>query len=139
MRSLIEIAVLNPVGGVDHFFFTGYKDHIIDVSDSGETKKNLFAQWPKSYGAHADTITRQTYRRTKKQQVIRSQPLTATQAQEMGEQIKSSPVVQIIVSRRDRRTVLVDTGSVVVRKEKDKMHALSFTITFTDEYPGQTV
>lgn len=139
MRGSIWIAWLNYLGGFDYWLFTGYKDHIIDVSDSGETKRNIFAQWPKSYGAHADTITRQTYRRTKKQQVVRSQPLTATQAQEMGEQIKSSPVVQIVTSRRDRRTVLVDTGSIIVRKEKDKMHALTFTITFTDEYPGQTV
>jgi hypothetical protein len=71
--------------------------------------------------------------------VIRSQVLTATQAQEMGEQIRSSPLVQIITTRRDRRTVIVDSDSVTVRKERDKIHGLSFTITYTDDYNNQHV
>lgn len=139
MRDFIYIAWINPVGGVDYWLFTGYKDHIIDVVETGETRKNLFPGWPRSYGASADTINKQTFRRTRKQKIIRSQMLTSTQATEMGEQIKSSPLVQIISSRRDRRTVIVDESSITVRRERDKLHTLSFTITYTDDYPSQTV
>ena len=90
MRDFIWITWLNPLGGFDYWLFTGYKIHNIDVSETGETKKNVFAGWPKSYGATADTITKQTFRKTKKQLVIRTQVLTSAQAEQMGEQIKSS-------------------------------------------------
>jgi hypothetical protein len=139
MREFIWISWLNYLGGFDYWLFTGYKDHAIEVSETGETKTNLFPGWPKSYGAFADTVTKQTFRKTKKQKVIRSQILTRQQAEQMGEQIKSSPLVQIITSRRDRRTVIVDEASIVVRKESNKVHTLSFTITYTDDYPGQTI
>jgi len=138
MREFIWISWLNYLGGFDYWLFTGYKDHIINVVETGQTKNNIFPGWPKSYGATADTITKQTYRTTQKQKVIRSQVLTKEQAEQMGEQIKSSPLVQIITSRRDRRTVIVDDQSITVRKESNKIHTLSFTITYTDNYPGQT-
>jgi hypothetical protein len=139
MREFIWLSWMNHLGGFDYWLFTGYKDHNIDVHETGETKRNLFPQWPKSYGASADTITKQTFRKTVKQKIIRSQVLTSAQAQEMGEQIKSSILVQIITSRRDRRTVIVDNNSITVRKESNKVHTLSFTITYTDEYPSQHV
>jgi hypothetical protein len=139
MREFIYISWLNPIGGFEYWLFTGYKDHLLEVSETGQTKTNTFPNWPKSYGAFADTITKQTFRKTRKQRVIRSQVLTATQAQEMGEQIRSSPLVQIITTRRDRRTVIVDSDSVTVRKERDKIHGLSFTITYTDDYNNQHV
>lgn len=137
MREFIWLSWMNYTGGPNYWLFTGYKDHGIDVQETGETTKNIFPQWPKSYGAHADTIVKQTFRKTKKQKVIRSQVLTRDQAEQIGEQIKSSPLVQIIVSRRDRRTVIVDNNSIVVRKEANKVHTISFTITYTDDYPGQ--
>lgn len=134
----MNISWLNYLGGFDYWFFTGYKDYGLEVVETGETTNNLFPNWPKSYGANADTIRKQTFRKTRKQVIVRSQKLTKTQAQEMGDQIKSSPLVQIIDSRRNRRTVIVDSGSIIVRRDKDKMHALFFTITYTDDYPSQT-
>lgn len=138
MRDFIWITWLNYLGGFEYWLFTGYKDHIIDVTETGETTKNLFAQWPKGYGANADTVRKQTFRKTRKQKVIRSQNLSRAQAEQMGEMIKSSVLVQIMVSRRDRRTVIVDDSSMIIRKEKDKIHFLSFTITYTDDFPSQT-
>lgn len=138
-RDFIWITWMNYLGGPEYWLFTGYKDRGIEVIDTGETTKNIFPSWPKSYGPSADTIRKQTFRTTRKNMVVRSQILTATQAEIMGESIKSSPVVQIVTSRRDRRTVIVDNGSITVRKEKDKLHSLSFTISFTDDYPSQTV
>ena len=139
MREFIYISWLNPLGGFDYWLFTGYKDHLIEVTETGQTKNNLFPNWPRSYGAFADTVTKQTFRKTRKQRVIRSQILTATQATEIGEQIKSSPVVQIISTKRYRRTVVVDSDSITVRKEANKVHTLSFTITYTDDYANQHV
>lgn len=139
MREIFYISWLNNLGGFEYWPFVGFKDNNLDVVETGETTKNIFPGWPKSYGANADTIRKQTFRKTRKSKVIRSQVLTKDQATDLGEEIKSSPLVQIIVDRRDRRTVLVDDGSFTVTKDRDKIHNLSFTISYTDDYPNQTV
>lgn len=139
MRELTYISWLNNLGGFEYWPFVGYKDDVISVEAQGETKKNVFANWPKSYGANADTIIHPTFRRTRKQKLIRSQHLSRTQAERIGEEIKSSPLVQIIVSRRDRRTVIVDNSSITVRRGIDKIHSLSFTINYTDQVANQHV
>ena len=139
MREIFYISWLNNLGGFEYWPFTGYKDHNLDVIETGETTKNIFPGWPRSYGANADTIRKQTYRRTRKSKLIRSQILTRDQANNMGEEIKSSPLVQIVNSRRDRRTVIVDEQSFTVTQDRSKVHSLSFTITYTDEIPSQTV
>lgn len=138
MREIFYISWLNYLGGFEYWPFTGFKDHNLEVLETGTTKKNIFPGWPKSYGANADTITKQTYRRTKKTKLVRSQLLTRTQAEYLGEQIKSSPLVQLITTRRDRRTLIVDNGSFTVVQDRNKVHSLSFTVTYTDEYPSQT-
>jgi hypothetical protein len=130
---------LNNLGGIQYFLFTGRKDYNIDIYEAGVTKNNIFPQWPNSYGPDADTITKQTYRKARKQEVVRTHAISRTVAMELGEQIKTSPLVQIITSRRDRRTVLVDTDSFTLVKEANKMHALTFTISYTDDLPSQTV
>lgn len=137
MREVLWLSWLNYLGGFEYWLFVSYIDHQISVSETGETRKNIFAGWPRSYGANADTVTKQTFRRTKKQKVIRTQTYTREQAMLIGEQLKSSPLVQLIGSRSDRRTVLVDTDSIVVVKGANKIHNLSFTITYTDDYPTQ--
>jgi hypothetical protein len=133
MREIFYISWQNNLGGFDYFPFTGYKDNNLEVIESGTTKKNIFPQWPKSYGATADTILKQSYRRTRKTKVIRSQVLTREQGNILGEQIKTSLIVQIITSRRDRRTVIVDDQSFTVTQDRNKVHFLNFTITYTDE------
>ena len=139
MREITYISWLNNLGGFEYWPFIGYKDDLLSVEETGETTKNIFPQWPKSYSAFADTVTKQTYRRTRKQKVVRSQHLNRAQAERIGEEIRSSPLVQIITSRRDRRTVIVDDSSVTVRRGIDKLHSLSFTISYTDQVAGQTV
>lgn len=139
MREFIYISWLNNLGGFEYWLFTGYQDKLLEIQETGETKKNIFPNWPKSYSSHADTITKQTFRKTKKQRVIRSQNLTRAQAELLGEEIKSGVLVQMITSRRDRITVIVDNSSFTVRREVDKIHYLTFTVTFTDDYPIQHV
>jgi hypothetical protein len=139
MRTITYLSWLNNLGGFEYWPFIGNEDALLSVEEVGETTKNLFHQWPKSYGAGADTITKQTFRKTRKEKLIRSQHLSRTQAEFLGEEIKSSPLVQIVTSRRDRRTVIVDNGSFTVHRGIDKIHNLSFTISYTDGYPSQTV
>lgn len=137
MREVIYITWLNYLGGFEYWPFIAYTDHQINVVETGEARKNIFLGWPKSYGANADTVTKQTFRKTRKQKVIRTQVFTREQALEIGEQIKSSPVVQLLSTRRDRRTVIVDSDSIVVVKGSNKVHNLSMTITYTDDYQTQ--
>jgi hypothetical protein len=139
MREIFYITWLNYLGGFDYWPFTGYKDNNLEVIETGETNRNIFPQWPKSYAANADTITKQTFRRTKKTKTIRSQILSRSQATVLGEMIKTSPLVQIMVTRKDRRTVIVDNQSFAVTLDRNKLHTLSFTISYTDEIPSQTV
>jgi hypothetical protein len=139
MRELFYITWLNYLGGFEYWPFTGYKDNNLDIVEVSETTRNVFPGWPKSYGANADTIRKQTYRKTRKSKVIRSQILSRTQANALGEMIKSSPLVQIMDNRRNRRTVIVDNQSFAVTLDRDKVHTLSFTISYTDDYPSQTV
>jgi len=139
MRELTYISWLNNLGGFEYWPFVGYKDKLLSVESTGETKKNIFNNWPKSYNTFADTISKQTFRRTRRQELVRSQHLSRTQAERIGDEIRSSPLVQIITSRRDRRTVIVDNSSVTVRRGIDKIHSLSFTISYTDQVASQTV
>jgi hypothetical protein len=139
MREIFYISWLNNLGGFEYWPFLGYKDHNLDISETGTTEKNIFPQWPKSYGANADTILKQTYRKTRKQKVIRSQVLTRDQANVIGEEIKSSPLVQLISSRRDRRTLIVDDASFTVTQDRNKVHFLNFTVKYTDNVPTQHV
>jgi hypothetical protein len=129
----------NSLGGVQYWLFTGRKDYNIDIYDSGVTRKNVFPGWPNSYGPTADTIKQQTFRKSQRQEVVRTHAISRTAAMELGEQIKSAILVQVVTSKRDRITVLVDTNSFTIVKEADKMHSLSFTITYTDDLPSQHV
>lgn len=139
MREIFYISWLNNLGGFEYWPFVGYKDHNLEITETGTTTKNIFPQWPKSYSTHADTIRKQTFRKTRKQKVIRSQVLTRDQANVIGEEIKSSPLVQLITSRRDRITLLVDDASFTVTQDRNKVHFLNFTVTYTDNVPTQHV
>lgn len=136
-QSLV-LSWINYLGGFDYFMFTGETDHTIDITASGETKNNIFPQWPQSYGEMADTIRKQTFRESAKREFIFSQHLTQSQADAIA-YIKSSPLVQIVNSRQDRRTVIVDTDSFSKYKDGDKTFTISFSILYTDTIPSQTV
>jgi hypothetical protein len=138
-REITYISWLNNLGGFEYWPFVGYKDKLINVESTGEANKNIFPGWPKSYDSKADTITKQTFRRTRTQEMIRSQHLTRSQAERIGDEIRTSILVQKIVSRRDRRTVIVENSSATVRRGIDKIHNLSFNISYTDQIANQTV
>lgn len=133
----IRLTWLNNLAGFDYWAFTGKKDVIREIQEVMTTKKNILPTWPKSYGADADTIKKQTKRVSNKAYTVRSQFLTADEADALS-YIKSSILVQIINSQSDRRTVTVDSDSFIVRKDGDDTHEVAFNISFTDDIPVQT-
>ncbi len=138
MNSVLYISFLNNLGGFEYFPFYKKKEFQVDVEASGQTRNNILPTWPNSYGKNADTLNRQTFRVTRNRVILVSQHLSLSQLNSLA-YLKSSSVVQIINSRIDRKTVLVDTDSFKKYNEIDKLYTLQFSITYTDEIPSQTV
>lgn len=134
----IRLTWLNHLGGFDYFAFNTKKQYNVDITDSGITRKDIFSSWPNSYGEFADTITRQSFRKSNNSLVLVSPYVTLDELNAISF-IKSSPLVQIINSRFDRRTVIVDTDSFVKFTEGDKLYSIQFTVTYTDDIPSQRI
>lgn len=134
----IYITWLNYLGGFEYFFFTAEKEFQISIGETGQTRNNVLPNWPNSYGKNADTINKQTFRTSTKKVIVRSQHLTLNQLDALSH-IRTSPLVQIVESRVDRRTVIVDTDSFKQYDEGEKLFTLIFTITYTDDIPSQRV
>jgi hypothetical protein len=134
----IELSWLNHLGGFDYFVFKAEKEYVIEVEETQTANVNIFNTWPKSYGAFADTIQKNTFRKTREAILVRSQYVKESWLDGL-KFIKSSPLVQIINSRTDRRTVIVDSSSFTYKKDGQDLYDISFTITYTDELPSQKV
>jgi len=132
----IYITYLNNLGGFEYFLFKSKNEYQVDIENSGETKENIFPNWPKSYGETADTIQKQTFRDSREAIIVKSQHLSRNQLNSLTA-IRTSPLVQIMVSRNDRRTVLVDTDSFTKYNEVDDLYTLTFRIRFTNQIPSQ--
>lgn len=131
---------LNNLGGFEYWKFEAFNDNMILIGETGETSQNTFPNWPYSYGEFADTEKRrQTFRESTKQFVVRSQELVSKSQIESLATIKESTLVQIINSRYDKRTVIVDSNSFTIYKDSEKAFNISFTITYTDDIPSQTL
>lgn len=131
-----QITFLNHLGGFEYFFFTAKKEYQVVIEDARTTKQNLLPNWGQSYGKTADTIEKQTMRSSKNSVIVRSQYLSLNQLEALTE-LRTSPLVQIMYSRTDRRTVIVDADSFTKYDEKDKVFSMTFKITFTDNIPSQ--
>lgn len=136
--SVLYLSFLNNLGGFEYFPFYKKKEFQVDIESSGQTRKNILPNWPNSYGKNADTLNRQTFRVTRKRVILVSQHLSLSQLNSLA-YLKSSAIVQIINSRIDRRTVIVDTDSFKKYSEQDDLYTLQFSITYTDEIPSQTI
>lgn len=136
IQQPIYITWLNNLGGFEYFLFTAKNEYHLYIESSGEVKENIFPNWPMSYGETADTILKKTFTDARDAIVVKSQHLTRNQ-QEALTNIKTSPVVQIMVTRTDRRTVIVDSDSFVKYNEVDDLYSLQFRIRFTNQIPAQ--
>lgn len=134
----IYLTWLNYLGGFDYFLFLSEKEFQLSITGSEESRKNIFPQWPQSYSETADTIDRRTSTTAKDVIVLKSQHLTANQRDGL-KYIKTSPVVQIVTSRRSRTTVLVDIDSYKIYDEGDDLYTVQFTLRYTNDVPTQRV
>jgi len=134
----IRLTWLNNLGGFDYWTFTAESEYIVEIGEAIETIKNIFPDWPNSYGSFADTIRKQTARTSFRKRLIQSQYLTQDQADAVSF-IKSSVLAQIINSRQDRRTVIIDTDSFTKYKDGETLYQISFTILYTDDIEVQSV
>lgn len=132
----IYITWLNHLGGFEYFPFTGEKQNDVDIMESGQVRQNIFPGWGNSYGQTADTIDKQTFTKAKNSIVVRSQHLTLNQLHAVSF-IKISAVVQIVYSRNDRRTVLVDKDSFKKYDESEKLFTFQFRAIYTDDIAVQ--
>lgn len=130
------ITFLNYLGGFEWFLMTGDKDFNVNISETETTKENIFPNWGKSWGETADTIDKKTFTKANEEITFRSQHLTANQRDAL-KYIKVSTVVQIVYSRNDRRTIIVDSDSFKVYSENEKLYTLQFRGRFTNELPAQ--
>ena len=134
----IYISWLNYLGGFEYFFFTAKKEFQIEIGETGESSNNILPNWPQSQGKTADTLRKQTFRTSRNRVLVRSQHLTINQLEAL-DVIKTSPLVQIIEGRTDRRTVIVDSDSFKKYDEADKLFTIQFSISYTDDIPSQRV
>lgn len=132
----IYITFLNYLGGFEYFFFTAEKQFDVEVQGVGETRTNIFPSWPNSWGTTADTVDKTTFRKAKNAILVRSQFLTENQ-RDVLKHIKTSPVVQIVNSRNDRRTILVDSDSFKIYDESESQYTIQFRVLYTDEIATQ--
>ena len=136
--AYLDFSWLNHLGGFDYWRFRDLTEYGQDITDTTESKKDILSNWPRSLGQDADTINFETSRQSNQTLVVRAENLTDQQAEDL-KWIKLSPLVQIVNSRTDRRTVILDKSSFMVRKVGDKNNILTFTCRYTNDNPSQSL
>ncbi len=137
-EDFIDLSWKNNTGGHDYWRFKALSDYGIDVESTTEASKNFFSDWPNSWGADADTIDFETSRKSRQTIVVRAENLSKEQAEDLAK-IKTSPLVQIVNDRTDRRTVILDKSSFVYVKEGERLYSLTFNLRYTDLLPSQSL
>ncbi len=134
--NAINLSWKNYLGEPDYWTFQGFADYGVDILGTKEQTKNIYPEWPRSYGEDADTIRQETARDSNQTIVVRAENLTKDQVDDLF-RIKTSPLVMIVNSVTDRRTVIPDASSFVYHPQANKLFDLSFTLSFTDNLPVQ--
>jgi len=130
----MRLGWVNYLGGIDYWNFTAQKELGVDVFRTEQVKENiLLIDW-----VNGDTVRKEVKRESREYMVIRSQYLTEDELRAI-QYLRSSVLVQQIISPGQRRTVLVDNNSFVSFQEGDKLFSLEFRISFTDDIPVQNV
>ena len=136
----LHLTWLNYLGGYDYWTFTAQKLFSVLVEGSKVQMTNIHNEWPKSYGEFAQSIEKQSVRRTRNTVKVTSQYLTKDQMDGLA-WIVSSPLVQILETSSSittARTVIVDSATLRKYQDKDNLYSISFNIDYTDELPVQT-
>lgn len=135
-NQTIFLSWLNPLGGFDYWAFTGRATTSKEIDSVITFRKNIYNNWPNSYGEFANTINSESKRLSHNKYLVRSQNVDISQIDSIAA-IKQSPAVFIVNTYTDVRRVLVDNSSFDVRKDGDKTFNISFNIVYTDEFAAQ--
>lgn len=136
--NYIDLSWLNYLGGFDYWRFKSNSDYGVQIENTTQVRKNIFTNWPKSFGTGADTIRQETSRDSSQTITVRAEYITMDQINDLY-RIKTSPLVQIVNSRTDRRTILVDSDSFVYLQQSEKLFSLEFNCVLTDNLPSQSL
>lgn len=136
--NYLDFTWLNYLGGFDYWRFKSNSDYGVQIENTTQVRKNIFTNWPKSYGAGADTVRQETSRDSSQTIRVRAEYITMDQINDLF-RIRTSPLVQIVNSRTDRRTILVDSDSFVYLQQSEKLFTLEFNCVLTDNLPSQSL
>lgn len=134
--NAINLSWLNYLGGFDHYTFKTNSDYGVNIEGTKTVNKNIFTQWPASFGEGGDTILQETSRNSRGTITIRTEKITSDQMNDIF-RIKTSPMVQIINSRTDRKTLIIDTNSFIYLQQSKKLFDLEFNVILTDNLSSQ--
>lgn len=134
--NAINLSWLNYDGGFDYFTFKTNADYGVDIEGTTSTIKNIIPTWPQSHGEGADTVKQETSRDSRQKVTVRAENVTVEIINDLYK-ILTSPLVQIVISATNRRTVIPDAGSFVYLQQSAKLFNLTFDITYTDLLPSQ--
>jgi|GEM_PF-1905929 len=137
-NEYIYLTWKNSLGGFDYWLFTAFKDESISILDTQTKYLNVYPNWENSYNEFAEGLSIETSRKSRRDIIVRSQTLTEAQINFVSG-IKTSSLVQQMTSKYDRRTVIIDKSSFLVKKDNDKVYTLQFTISYTDLIPSQSL
>ena len=129
---------LNHLGGYDYWNFKAETQYKTNIIESKTQEKNIFTNFPKSIGEFADSVTKQTQRRSKDAVVLNSQYLDEDQMDGLS-LIVESPFVQQMNSIYDRRTIILGNSSLNKKVDNQKLLMLTVEATYTDENPSQAL
>lgn len=136
----IQLRWLNYLASDDQWVFTAQKLYSVDIEENKTQAINVQDNWPKSWGEFADSVIRQSVRRTRNVVKVTSQYLTKGQLDGIA-WIVSSPLVQICETSEGvttTRTVIVDSQTLRKYQDRENLYSISFNISYTDELPAQT-
>ncbi len=133
-----NICWLNYLGGFDWKVFQSSSDLGMNIEGTKTVNKNIYKDWPRSFGEGADTIKQETSRNTRQTITLRAENQTSDQINDLF-RLKESPLVQIVNSSNDRRTIIPDAQSFVYYKQREKLFNFEFTAIFTDNLPSQAL
>lgn len=133
----IDLSWKNYLGGHDYWRFKEFAEFGADATETTEATKNIFPTWPNSWGEDADTVRYETSRKFNQTVTVVAENLTEDQLEDLF-RIKLSPLVQVVNSRSDRRTVIPDKSSFTYFKQGDKVFSFQMKFNYTDDLPSQS-
>lgn len=126
-----NVCWLNYLGAFDWKTFQSSSDLGVNIEGTKTVNKNIFPDWPKSFGETADTIKQETSRQAISTITLRAENQTEDQIKDLY-RLKTSPLVQIVNAANDKRTIIPDASSFVYFKQREKAFTFEFTAEFTD-------